>query len=70
MRNQGAHFVNHTIRAMTEEFQIQHKRITPYQPQVNGAVEVFIKILDNVLTKICDTNHDDWDLKIPTIPWA
>ena len=69
MSDQGAHFINQIVRVMTEEFQIQYKRINPYHPQVNGAIEAFNKILENALTKICDTNHDDWDLKIPAILW-
>ena len=70
MTEQGAHFVNQTIRAMTEEFHIQPKKITPYHPQANGAVLVLNKVLENEPTKVCNTNQDDWDLKIPSILWA
>ena len=70
MSDQRVHFVNQIIKAVTEEFQIQHKKSTPYHPQANGPVEVFNTILENVLTKVCSTSHDDWNLKIPTTLWA
>ena len=53
-----------------EEFQIQHRKITPYHAQMNGFVEDFNNILENALTKICNVQRDDWDHKISTILWA
>ena len=63
MSDQGSHFVNRTVKVLTEELQVQHKRSTPYHPQVNGTVKEFNKILETALTKVCNANRDDWELK-------
>ena len=70
MSDYGSHFINRTMRALTEELQVQHKKSTPYHLQANGTIEAFNKILETELTKVCNANRDDWDLKIPTVLWT
>jgi hypothetical protein len=46
MTYQGIQFINNTIKAMTEEFEVHHQKSTPYHPQANGTVEALNKILE------------------------
>jgi transposase InsO family protein len=44
MSDQGMHFINNTINAMTKYFEFHHQKSTPYHPQENGTIEAFNKI--------------------------
>jgi hypothetical protein len=62
--------MNNTIISMMEEFEVYHQKSTPYDPHANGTVESFNGTLENALTKICNVNMGDWELKIPVVLWA
>jgi transposase InsO family protein len=70
MSDQGTHFINNTIEALTREFEFHHQKSTPYHPQVNMMIKYFNKILETMLTKICSVNMDDWDLRVPAVSWT
>ena len=59
MSDKGSHFIKYTISALKKELHIQHKNTLPYHPQANGTVEAFNKVLEHVLTKVCNAKQDD-----------
>jgi len=70
MSDRDMNFLNETINALMEEFQVYHQKSMPYHPQANGMVEEFNKELENMLTKIFNDQQNDLDQHIPALLWA
>ena len=68
--DRGAHFINDVIREMTERFQIDHRKTTPYHPQTNGQTERVNGILVSILRKMVRDSKRDWDTKLTAALWA
>ena len=47
-----------------------HQKSTLYHPQAIGIVEVFNKILETTLTKVCNAQQTNSDLRVPVVLWA
>eukprot|EP00253_Pinus_taeda_P012110 PITA_12110 len=67
MNDHGMHILNEMINTLIEEFQVYQQKRKPYHPQANGTIEAFNKVLENTLTKVCNAQRSDWELRIPTV---
>lgn len=70
MSDHSKHFLNEMINVMTEELQVYHQKSTPFHLQANGMVEDFNKVLEDTLTKVCNSQRNDWDVHIPAVLWG
>jgi len=70
MRDHSMHFLNETISALIEEFQLYHHKSTHYHLQANGTVESFNKIMENTLKMFCNAERSDWDVWVPAVLWT
>lgn len=68
--DQGTHFTSNLIEDLVKEYEIKHKKSTPYHPQANGQVEVSNRELENILIKIVGLHRNDWANRLSEAIWA
>ena len=57
--DRGTHFLNSLIKEITDRFQIDHRKTTPYHPQTNGQTERVNGTLVSILRKtVIDSKRD------------
>jgi hypothetical protein len=68
--DRGRHFLNEVIEGLTQRFQIDHRKTTPYHPQTNGHTERVNQTLVNILRKTVVDSKKDWNKKLVAALWA
>ena len=68
--DRGTHFLNDLIWEMTDRFQIDHRKTTPYHPQTNGQTERVNETLVSILRKTVIDSKWDWDVKLTATLWV
>ena len=63
----GTEFCNAVIDQITAFFNIKHIRTSVYHPQANGKCERYNRVQNDMLAKLVDRTHRNWDSKIPSI---
>lgn len=61
MSNERSHFINDTIKILTQGFMILHQKSTIYYPQANMQVESTNNVLKISLIIMVNANQTDWD---------
>ena len=63
--DQGAQFESNLFQALCRILGIEKTRTTPYHPQSDGLVERFNRSLEDMLSKVVETNYKNWDDCLP-----
>ena len=68
--DQGAQFESNLFKSLCELLGIEKTRTTPYHPQSDSLVERFNRTLEDMLSKVVDENHKNWDDCLPIVMMA
>ena len=68
--DRGSHFINSTIEALTDKYEIKHRKTTPYHPRANGQTEKTNGLLCIIIMKTISASRTNWDTKLFAALWA
>jgi hypothetical protein len=68
--NQGTQITSNMVKAITEQYQIKHRKSSPYHPQANRQVESTNKVIEDILTKTVQLHHKYWVDRFLEALWA
>ena len=66
----GSEFVNEVVEKLKTECGFQHRTISPYYPQSNGAAESSVKLVKTLLKKHTNGDLSEWCMFIPAVQFA
>ena len=58
--DQGTQFTSNLISELMKQYNIRHRRSSPYHPQANGQEKVTNRELENILTETVHLHRRDW----------
>lgn len=67
--DQGPQFTSTLITTLVNEYNINHRKSTPYYPQVNDQVEVTNSMLEAILTKTISLHKKEWSRRLAEVIW-
>ena len=65
--DQGTNFNSEVMKDVCQVFMIDKTRTSPYQPQGNGQVERFNRVIADTISKYCAEKPQEWDLHLPHV---
>ena len=68
--DRGTHFINSTIKHLTNKYLIKHHKSSPYHPKANGETKKTNGILCKIITKIVQGSNNDWDERLLEALWG
>ena len=68
--DRGTHFINSSIKHLTNKYLIKHCKSSPYHPRAIGQTEKTNGILCKIITKSVQGFNKDWDERLLEALWA
>ncbi|CAF3132307.1 unnamed protein product [Rotaria sp. Silwood2] len=68
--DQGTHFNNELLHALSNLIGCKHIFSTPYHPQTNRQTERWKSTFVTQVAKFCNDDHNNWDTYLPSIIYA